>query len=74
MEMFIMIDALRRASAARDYRRCSRFIGLRRQDRKDPPARSHHRQANRQLSWWRAGANRILTIDLARAQQIQGFF
>jgi ribose-phosphate pyrophosphokinase len=71
MEMFIMIDAVRRASAAR-ITAVLPFYGYARQDRKDQPRVPITAKlvANLLVA---AGANRILTIDL-HAQQIQGFF
>ena len=71
MELFIMIDALRRASASR-ITAVLPFYGYARQDRKDQPRVpiSAKLIANLLVS---AGANRILTVDL-HAQQIQGFF
>ena len=71
MEMFIMIDALRRASAAR-ITAVLPFYGYARQDRKDQPRVPITAKlvANLVVA---AGANRILTMDL-HAQQIQGFF
>lgn len=71
MEMFIMMDALRRASASR-ITAVMPFYGYARQDRKDQPrvAITAKLVANLIVS---AGANRILTMDL-HAQQIQGFF
>jgi ribose-phosphate pyrophosphokinase len=71
MEMFIMIDALRRASAAR-ITAVLPFYGYARQDRKDQPRVPITAKliANLVVA---AGASRILTIDL-HAQQIQGFF
>jgi ribose-phosphate pyrophosphokinase len=71
MEMFIMIDALRRASAAR-ITTVLPFYGYARQDRKDQPRVPITAKliANLLVA---AGANRILTMDL-HAQQIQGFF
>jgi len=71
MEMFIMIDALRRASAAR-ITTVLPFYGYARQDRKDQPRVPITAKliANLLVA---AGANRILTVDL-HAQQIQGFF
>ncbi len=71
MEMFIMIDALRRASAAR-ITAVLPFYGYARQDRKDQPRVPITAKlvANLLVA---AGANRILTMDL-HAQQIQGFF
>ncbi|HXP62339.1 MAG TPA: ribose-phosphate pyrophosphokinase [Dongiaceae bacterium] len=71
MEMFIMIDALRRASAAR-ITAVMPFYGYARQDRKDQPRVPITAKlvANLIVA---AGANRVLTMDL-HAQQIQGFF
>src|SRR5256885_1545855 len=71
MEMFIMIDALRRASAAR-ITAVLPFYGYARQDRKDQPRVPITAKliANLLVA---AGTNRILTMDL-HAQQIQGFF
>lgn len=71
MELFIMIDALRRASAAR-ITAVMPFYGYARQDRKDQPRVPITAKlvANLLVA---AGANRVLTMDL-HAQQIQGFF
>src|SRR4051794_11104521 len=71
MELFIMIDALRRASASR-ITAVMPFYGYARQDRKDQPRVPITAKlvANLLVA---AGANRILTMDL-HAQQIQGFF
>jgi len=71
MELFIMIDAVRRASASR-ITAVLPFYGYARQDRKDQPRVPITAKlvANLLVA---AGANRILTIDL-HAQQIQGFF
>jgi ribose-phosphate pyrophosphokinase len=71
MEMFIMMDALRRASAMR-ITAVIPFYGYARQDRKDQPRVPITAKlvANLLVA---AGANRILTMDL-HAQQIQGFF
>ena len=71
MEMFIMIDALRRASATR-ITAVLPFYGYARQDRKDQPRVPITAKlvANLLVA---AGANRVLTMDL-HAQQIQGFF
>ena len=71
MELFIMIDAVRRASAAR-ITAVLPFYGYARQDRKDQPRVPITAKlvANLLVA---AGANRILTMDL-HAQQIQGFF
>ena len=67
MELFIMIDALRRASASR-ITAVLPFYGYARQDRKDQPRVpiSAKLVANLLVS---AGANRMLTVDL-HAQQI----
>jgi ribose-phosphate pyrophosphokinase len=71
MEMFIMMDAVRRASALR-ITAVLPFYGYARQDRKDQPRVPITAKlvANLLVA---AGANRILTMDL-HAQQIQGFF
>ncbi|MDH7502242.1 MAG: ribose-phosphate pyrophosphokinase [Verrucomicrobiota bacterium] len=71
MELFIMMDALRRASAWR-ITAVIPFYGYARQDRKDQPRVPITAKlvANLLVA---AGANRILTVDL-HAQQIQGFF
>jgi len=71
MEMFIMIDALRRASASR-ITAVIPFYGYARQDRKDQPRVPITAKLVANLIVT-AGANRILTMDL-HAQQIQGFF
>jgi ribose-phosphate pyrophosphokinase len=71
MELFIMIDALRRASAKR-ITAVMPFYGYARQDRKDQPRVPITAKlvANLLVA---AGASRVLTMDL-HAQQIQGFF
>ncbi len=71
MEMFIMMDAVRRASASR-ITTVLPFYGYARQDRKDQPRVPITAKlvANLLVA---AGANRVLTMDL-HAQQIQGFF
>ena len=71
MELFIMMDAARRASAAR-ISVVLPFYGYARQDRKDQPRVPITAKlvANLLVA---AGANRVLTMDL-HAQQIQGFF
>ena len=71
MELFIIMDALRRASASR-ITAVIPFYGYARQDRKDQPRVPITAKlvANLLVA---AGANRILTMDL-HAQQIQGFF
>ena len=71
MELLIMIDAARRASASR-VTAVLPFFGYARQDRKDQPRVpiTSKLVANLLVA---AGANRILTMDL-HAQQIQGFF
>jgi len=71
MEMFIMIDAVRRASASR-ITAVIPFYGYARQDRKDQPRVPITAKLVANL-FVAAGANRILTMDL-HAQQIQGFF
>lgn len=71
MEMFIVMDALRRASASR-ITAVLPFYGYARQDRKDQPRVPITAKlvANLLVA---AGAHRVLTMDL-HAQQIQGFF
>jgi ribose-phosphate pyrophosphokinase len=71
MEMFIMIDALRRASASR-ITAVLPFYGYARQDRKDQPRVPITAKLVANLIG-AAGATRVLTMDL-HAQQIQGFF
>jgi ribose-phosphate pyrophosphokinase len=71
MELFIIIDALRRASAMR-ITAVLPFYGYARQDRKDQPRVPITAKlvANLLVA---SGVNRILAMDL-HAQQIQGFF
>ena len=71
MELLIMIDAARRASAER-ITAVIPYYGYARQDRKDQPRVPITAKlvANLIVS---AGANRVLTMDL-HANQIQGFF
>ncbi|MEQ1509873.1 MAG: ribose-phosphate pyrophosphokinase [Sphingopyxis sp.] len=71
MEMLIMIDALRRASAKR-ITAVLPYFGYARQDRKPGPRTpiSAKLVANMITT---AGADRVLTVDL-HAGQIQGFF
>jgi ribose-phosphate pyrophosphokinase len=71
MELLIMIDAAKRASASR-ITAVMPFYGYARQDRKDQPRVPITAKlvANLLVA---AGTNRLLTMDL-HAQQIQGFF
>jgi ribose-phosphate pyrophosphokinase len=71
MELLIMIDAAKRASAKR-ITAVMPFYGYARQDRKDQPRVPITAKlvANLLVA---AGTNRLLTMDL-HAQQIQGFF
>src|SRR5580698_395309 len=71
MELLIMIDAARRASAMR-ITAVMPFYGYARQDRKDQPRVPITAKlvANLLVA---AGATRVLTMDL-HSQQIQGFF
>ncbi len=71
MELLILIDALRRASADR-ITAVLPFFGYARQDRKDQPRVPITAKLVANLLTT-AGADRILTIDL-HAGQIQGFF
>lgn len=71
MEMLMMVDAAKRASA--DYITCViPYFGFARQDRKDKPrvAIGAKLMANLITA---SGANRVMTMDL-HAGQIQGFF
>jgi len=71
MELLIMIDALRRASAQR-ITAVIPYFGYARQDRKDQPRVPITAKLVANLLTV-AGASRILTMDL-HAGQIQGFF
>jgi ribose-phosphate pyrophosphokinase len=71
MELLIMIDAARRASAAR-ITAVLPYFGYARQDRKDKPRVPITAKLVANLLTV-AGADRVLTVDL-HAQQIQGFF
>lgn len=71
MELLIMIDALRRASAKR-ITAVIPYFGYARQDRKDQPRVPITAKLVANLLTI-AGADRILTMDL-HAGQIQGFF
>ena len=71
MELLIMLDAARRASAAR-ITVVIPFFGYARQDRKDRPRVPISAKLIANLLTT-AGANRVLAMDL-HAQQIQGFF
>lgn len=71
MELLIMVDAARRASAAR-ITAVIPFFGYARQDRKDQPRVPITAKlvANLLVA---SGVSRVLTMDL-HAQQLQGFF
>lgn len=71
MELLIMIDALRRASAGR-ITAVMPYFGYARQDRKTKPRDPISAKLVANLLT-RAGADRVLTMDL-HAAQIQGFF
>ena len=71
MELLLMIDALKRASAQR-ITAVLPYYGYARQDRKDRPRMPISAKLVASLLE-RAGANRILALDL-HAAQIQGFF
>ncbi|MBI1867040.1 MAG: ribose-phosphate pyrophosphokinase [Methylocystis sp.] len=71
MELLIMIDALRRASARR-ITAVLPYFGYARQDRKQGPRTPISAKLVANLIT-RAGADRVLTVDL-HAGQIQGFF
>jgi ribose-phosphate pyrophosphokinase len=71
MELLMMIDAARRASAGY-ITAVIPYFGLARQDRKDKPRVSIASKLVANLLTT-AGANRVMTMDL-HAPQIQGFF
>src|SRR5256886_12622637 len=71
MELLIMVDAARRASADR-ITAVIPFFGYARQDRKDQPRVPITAKLVANLLH-AAGVNRVLTMDL-HAQQVQGFF
>jgi ribose-phosphate pyrophosphokinase len=71
MEMLIMIDAFKRASAGR-VTAVIPYFGYARQDRKTKPRDPISAKLVANLIT-RAGADRVLTMDL-HASQIQGFF
>ena len=71
MELLIMIDALKRASAGR-ITAVIPYYGYARQDRKDKPRVPITSKLVANLIT-EAGANRVLTMDL-HVDQIQGFF
>src|SRR5437016_8528173 len=71
MELLIIIDALRRASARR-ITAVVPYFGYARQDRKPGPRTPISAKLVANLIT-HAGANRVLTLDL-HAGQIQGFF
>ena len=71
MELLIMIDAARRASAPR-ITAVMPFFGYARQDRKDQPRVPITAKLVANLLT-AAGATRVITMDM-HAQQVQGFF
>src|SRR5438552_3897114 len=71
MELLIMVDAAKRASAAR-ITAVIPFFGYARQDRKDQPRVPITPKLVANLLT-AAGVDRVLTVDL-HAQQLQGFF
>ncbi len=71
MELLLMIDAFKRASAER-ITAVLPYYGYARQDRKDKPRMPISAKLVASLLE-RAGANRVLALDL-HAAQIQGFF
>lgn len=71
LELFLMLDAARKSSARR-VTAVIPYYGYCRQDRKDQPRVSISAKLMADLIT-RAGANRMLTMDL-HAAQIQGFF
>ena len=71
IELLLMLDALKRASAER-ITAVVPYYGYARQDRKDRPRMPISAKLVASL-FERAGANRVLAVDL-HAAQIQGFF
>lgn len=71
MELLIMIDAAKRASARR-VNAVIPYFGYARQDRKDQPRVSITAKLAANLIT-KAGADRVITMDL-HASQLQGFF
>lgn len=72
MELLVMIDALKRASASR-ITAVMPYYGYARQDRRSRSARVPISAKLVAKMIEQAGANRVLTVDL-HADQIQGFF
>ncbi len=72
MELLVMMDALKRASAAR-ITAVMPYYGYARQDRRSRSARVPITAKLVAQMIEQAGANRVLTVDL-HADQIQGFF
>ena len=72
MELLVMIDALKRASASR-ITAVMPYYGYSRQDRRSRSARVPISAKLVAKMIEQAGANRLLTVDL-HADQIQGFF
>jgi ribose-phosphate pyrophosphokinase len=72
MELLVMMDALKRASAAR-ITAVMPYYGYARQDRRSRSARVPISAKLVAQMIEQAGANRVLTVDL-HADQIQGFF
>ena len=72
MELMVMVDALRRASAAR-ITTVIPYFGYARQDRRPRSARVPITAKVVAKMIGNAGADRVLTVDL-HADQIQGFF
>lgn len=72
MELLVMIDACRRASAAR-VTAVMPYFGYARQDRKASPRAPISAKLVANMLTKAAGVDRVLTLDL-HAAQIQGFF
>ncbi len=73
MEILVMVDALKRASAVR-ITACIPYFGYARQDRRPRSARdADHRRRSSPIMLTTVGVDRVMVMDL-HADQIQGFF
>ena len=72
MELLLLIDAAKRASAAR-VTAVVPYFGYGRQDRKGPTAGGDRRKTRPQISWWRPVPTAMIGMDFHQ-HQIQAFF